>query len=138
MDCVNLLIPGDYQLPRAGSSDERLPRQEAILQAVSGFIAEDVVRQLQGRERFLARVAVNALGIAQREAELGPDLARAEQQRLKALLDKEDTLQTLRWQLVEALRDGLALDTPGLAQHLRQTVAGQLAIDQPRYSALQG
>ena len=27
-------------------------------------------------------------------------------------------------------------DTPGLDEHLRETVAGQLAIDQPFYSAL--
>lgn len=30
----------------------------------------------------------------------------------------------------------LPLDTPGLDEHLRETVAGQLAIDQPFYTAL--
>ncbi|MEM8662075.1 MAG: DUF6285 domain-containing protein [Pseudomonadota bacterium] len=32
----------------------------------------------------------------------------------------------------------MPLDTPGLTDHLRQTVAGQLAIDQPHYPALRG
>ena len=36
--------------------------------------------------------------------------------------------------MVAALRDGMALEHPGLAEHLRQTVVNQVAIDQPRYS----
>jgi len=35
------------------------------------------------------------------------------------------------------LRDeSIALDTPGLSEHLRATVANQVAIDQPKYSGL--
>ena len=30
----------------------------------------------------------------------------------------------------------IGLDLPGLQEHLRQTVANQIAIDQPRYSGL--
>ncbi len=138
MDAVNLLIPGDVSLPAATPTGERLPQLQELLQAVSGFVAETAVPQLQGRERFMARVAVNALGIAQREATLGPALDAGELQRLQSLLEEPGALQALRWKLVERLRDGLPLDTPGLAQHLRQTVAGQLAIDQPGYSALAG
>jgi hypothetical protein len=30
----------------------------------------------------------------------------------------------------------MPLDTPGLAEHLRETVVNQVAIDQPKYSGL--
>ena len=56
--------------------------------------------------------------------------------RLETLLNQEDELDILRWELVNQLRAELPLDTPGLDVHLRQTVAGQLSIDQPHYSAL--
>jgi hypothetical protein len=81
-------------------------------------------------------VAANSLGIAQREFLYGPQLAAQEQERLQTLLDREAGLDDLRWELVNRLRADLALDTPGLQAHLRQSVAGQLLIDQPRYSAL--
>ncbi|MDH3994649.1 MAG: DUF6285 domain-containing protein, partial [Gammaproteobacteria bacterium] len=59
-----------------------------------------------------------------------------EAQRLQVLLGRQGQLEALRRELVMRLRNDLPLDTPGLAEHLRLTVAGQLAIDQPRYSAL--
>ncbi len=47
-----------------------------------------------------------------------------------------DRVTALRWKLVAALRDGtMPLDEPGLAEYLRTSVAHQVAIDQPRYSA---
>jgi hypothetical protein len=81
-------------------------------------------------------VAANSLGIAQREFQYGGQLARQEQRRLQELLKKDAELDELRWELVNALRAGMPLDSPALAEHLRQTVAGQLAVDQPSYSAL--
>ena len=61
-----------------------------------------------------------------------------EWERLRRLFDSQDDLQTLRWRLTHALRDGsMKLDTPGLAAHLRETVVNQVAIDQPSYSGLQ-
>jgi hypothetical protein len=38
--------------------------------------------------------------------------------------------------LVEMLRSGTHLPDDALTDHLRNTVAGQLQIDQPNYSAL--
>ena len=54
----------------------------------------------------------------------------------EAARNEIETLDGVGKALVDALRDNLPLDTPGLAEHLRQTVACQLAIDQPRYWAL--
>lgn len=137
MDCVNLLIPGGYRLPEQQPLDQgqQLPMPAELLEGVRQFLRDDIAVSGEQRTAFLARVAANSLGIAQRELLYGPGLARAEHARLQALLG-EGELEALRWRLVNALRDYLDLATPGLEEHLRQTVAGQLAIDQPNYAAL--
>ena len=139
MDCVNLIIPGAFSLPameRSITEGTQLPMQAELLEGVAKFLKEQVAAQLDPHNGFLARVAANSLGIAQREFQYGQDLVTQEQQRLEALLEQQGDIDTLRWELVHRLRGDFPLNTPGLAQHLRQTVAGQLAIDQPRYSAL--
>lgn len=139
MDCVNLLIPGDFSLPDFDgplSEGTQLPMPAELLAGVAAFLKEDVAAKLDAHNAFLARVAANSLGIARRELQCGKALATQEQQRLQTLLGQQDELDALRWELVHRLRADMPLDTPGLAEHLRQSVAGQLAIDQPRYSAL--
>ena len=139
MDCVNLLIPGTFELPdtdRSVHEGTQLPMPAELLEGVAKFLKEDVAATDNPHKGFLARVAANSLGIAQRELLCGPELASAEKTRLQEMLGDDGSLDTLRWDLVHKLREELPLDTPGLDQHLRQTVAAQLAIDQPRYSAL--
>lgn len=140
MDCVNLLIPGLFSLPVTGrpiSEGAQLPMPAELLEGVASFLNEDAAPQLNDHNGFLARVAANSLRIAQREMLYGADLAAQEKDRLALLLGQQGNLDALRWALVNRLRADLPLDTAGLAEHLRQTVAGQLAIDQPNYSALQ-
>lgn len=138
MDCANLLLPGDFELPveKALDTGTQLPMPAELLSGVRDFLRGTVASQLDTHNSFMARVAANSLGIAQREFQYGPGLEGQELQRLQHLLGSNGSLDTLRWQLVEQLREGMALDTDGLADHLRQTVATQCWIDQPRYSAL--
>ena len=139
MDCVNLLIPGSFELPdttRGLDEGTQLPMPAELLEGVVDFLRDTVVDRVQGHERFLARVAANSLRIAQRELRHGQPLGREEQARLSSLLDTAGSLDELRTELSRRLREGLSLQTPGLQAHLRQTVASQLAIDQPGYSAL--
>lgn len=139
IDCVNLLIPGPAELIQAHPSDSQLdmPRADELLISVRDFLRGDVMSTTTGRTNFLARVASNSLDIVLRELAVGVEHRHLELSRLRNLLGPEDDLQTLRWQLVRALRDGsMALDTPGLAEHLRVTVLNQVAIDQPNYSGL--
>lgn len=139
MDCVNLVIPGDFELPEASSAASdgtQLPMPAELLTGVAAFLKDEVAGQLDGRQAFLAKVAANSLGIAQRELQFGGALARAELERLQVLLGQTGDLDTLRWELVSKLRNNIPLTTLGLAEHLRQTVAGQLFVDQPRYCAL--
>lgn len=137
MDCVNLIIPGSFELPETKPLDQgsQLPMPAELLEGVRKFLKEEVAVAQSGRSAFLAKVAANSLGIAQREFLHGPALANAEKERLEDLLGSGE-LEELRWKLVNALRGEMTLDTPGLDGHLRATVAEQLAIDQPNYSAL--
>jgi hypothetical protein len=139
VDCVNLLIPGPVELiaPQPFSSRLDMPRTDELLRSVRDFLHQDVMQATQGRLNFLARVAGNSLDILLRELEVGPEHRRREHERLRALLGRDDDLEALRWRLVHALRDGgMALEAPGLAEHLRATVVNQVAIDQPKYSGL--
>lgn len=141
MDCVNLLIPGAYALPdpdRPLDAGTRLPMPAELIEGVAAFLKETVAGQLDPHGQFLARVGANSLRIAQRELVYGADLADAERARLAVLLGQDAPLDALRQDLAAQLRDGMPLETPGLADHLRATVANQCWIDQPRYWALAG
>jgi hypothetical protein len=85
---------------------------------------------------FPQKVVANALGIAQRELEMGPSLADEERARLVGLLGSEGDLTTLNARLSEAIRqDAIAPDDPDLLAHLIKTTVAKLEIDQPAYPA---
>jgi aminoglycoside phosphotransferase (APT) family kinase protein len=140
VDCVNMLIPGPVDLIVPSDSSERLdmPTLNELVTSVRDFLRADVMETSQGRVRFLSRVAGNSLDIVLREHAAGPECRSRETSRLRTLLREGGGLSDLRWRLVKALRSGeMALDSPGLAEHLRATVVNQVAIDQPRYSGLE-
>lgn len=136
MDCVNLIMPARVAPPEAlPFAGDEFPRNDELLISVRDFLREDVMKATQGRTQFMARVAANSLDILLRDMQLGPSLRAAEHARLKQLFARDDSREALRWELVNRLRDGsLSLDTPGLEAHLRETVVGEVAIDQPVYS----
>lgn len=140
VDCANLLIPGPVALvePRDLKASDDMPRIDELLVSVRDFLRDDVMGATAGRLNFLSRVASNSLDIVLRELERGDACRRDELARLQGLFGAQDDLSTLRWRLTNGLRDGsIPLDMPGLAEHLRATVVNQLAIDQPKYPALQ-
>jgi aminoglycoside phosphotransferase (APT) family kinase protein len=137
VDCVNLLIPGAVEViqPASKHSTLDLPRIDELVTGVRDHLRTDVMAATEGRLQFMARVAGNALDIVLRELAVGDEHRRLESERLCSLFDSKADLETLRWKLVESLRDGtMPLDAPGLAEHLRTTVVNQIAIDQPKYS----
>lgn len=139
VDCANLIIPGPVTLVSDGDPLTSIdyPRTDELLISVRDFLRNDVRADTRGRTNFMALVASNSLDIVLRELSLAPGHMRAEQERLEAILGRSGNLMDLRWALTEGLRDGrFDLDHPGLADHLRQTVVNQLAIDQPKYSGL--
>ncbi|MDP6375622.1 MAG: phosphotransferase family protein [Pseudomonadales bacterium] len=138
VDCVNHLIPGPVDVLRPDPDPDTagdMPRVDELLVSVRDFLRNDVMKETSGRAQFMARVASNSLDIVLREEAVGAKARRQERERLQALLHSDEDLQALRWRLTRGLRDGsITLDLDGLAEHLRQSVVNQVAIDQPKYS----
>ena len=114
------------------------PSAAELVRAVAGFLRDDALPALAGRNAYLARVAANTLDIVARELDLAPAANAAERARLLALLGADqspDTLEALNAELCTRLRDG-AVDacTPGVLAHLWATTLAALAVDQPGYS----
>lgn len=106
-----------------------------IVTAVREFIETRAIPELTGHTAFHARVAANALAIAEREIAGGGEANTAEKARLVALLGRSGTLDELNRALCVRIQAGeITLETPGLAEHLKATTLDKVAIDQPSYS----
>jgi hypothetical protein len=119
------------------------PTASELTEAVREFLRADVLPGLQDpRARFRMLVAMNALGILERELVQEESLLQVEHERLARLLDKDrtmpDSLEELKhrvvelnWDLVERVRSGEVPEgTFGL---LKQTIEDKLKIASPRY-----
>jgi hypothetical protein len=113
------------------------PTALELVDAVIGFIETRAAPQLQDRDVFLARVAVNALHTIRREIQLGADADHAATERLRGLLGKDGDFAALNSDLCSAIRDHkIDIANPALLAHLRASVIDQVQIDQPNYSGL--
>lgn len=88
-----------------------------IIGAVSDWIGSDVRARAEGRDKFMAAVAMNALGIARRELERPTAFADA------ALAD-------------DLLAGRITLAVPGLLARLRRTCLDKIVNDSPKYPAI--
>jgi hypothetical protein len=127
-------------IAREESDMQDLPTAAELVEAVREFLERDVFPELAGRRRFHTRVAMNVLGIVQRELTLGGEADARERERLARLLPPSDTadrsLGDLNAQLAGAIRDAtLAAPRAELIAHLRETLHDKLAIANPRYIA---
>lgn len=118
---------------------QRLPPTDALLRAATDYLEHELLPTLAGYHRFQTRVSVNVLRIVARELEQAAASDAAERARLAALLgtphDGRDTA-ALDADLTTTINTGrIALDAPGLVEHLRQTLADALAIDNPKWIA---
>jgi aminoglycoside phosphotransferase (APT) family kinase protein len=93
------------------------PSTVEMLEALSAWIETDIKPDAQGRDRFMAAVALNAFGMLQREYVQPGDVHD------KAL--SEDLMAGRK-----------SLVTPGLLAQLKAQSLAKLAADQPKYSAL--
>ena len=110
------------------------PRAEELVDAVAKWI-ESIRPSLDTRDGFLARVAINVLGVVGRELTQGPAAEAAATTRLSALLGSEGDVKALSLELCERLRAGeMDAATPGLLAALKANITDQIAIDQPNYN----
>ena len=110
------------------------PTAVELLEAIREFLEQDVMPAVDGRVQFHTRVAVNALGMLERELRLGPELAAAECARLGALLGHDAGLDTLTAELASRIRDG-SLDDRGddVVAAVRDSVRAKLLVSNPDY-----
>ena len=110
------------------------PTAAELVTAVREFLERDVMGATEGRVQFHTRVAVNALGMLERELTLGLDLAAGERARAGALLGEDADLRTLERTLARRIRDGSLDDRlPEVQAHVRATVREKLLVANPSY-----
>jgi aminoglycoside phosphotransferase (APT) family kinase protein len=103
------------------------PTVAELVEAVREYL-EDVMEGGEGAARFEARVARNALGVAERELRLGPSIAAAHAARLEALGFADDAA------LAAALRAGELDDGwDVVAAALAASARDQLLVANPSY-----
>jgi hypothetical protein len=111
------------------------PTAIELLEAIREFLEHDVMPSVEGRVRFHSRVAINALGILERELRLGPELDAAERARLAALLGHDADLPTLTAELARRIRDGSLDDRRDeVVAAVRESVRAKLQIANPDYA----
>jgi hypothetical protein len=119
-------VVGDEQ----GRSPHDVPDARELVDAVQGYLADQLGPRLEGRDRWLARVAANALRIAGRELELGDEHAAAHRDRLDQLGCADDVA------LGVAIRAGEFDDRwDELGAALASTVLDKLAVANPDHRA---
>lgn len=113
------------------------PTASELLSAIADFLREEAMAALDRAEPrlgFQMRVAVNALGILEREARLGPAADVREHERLVGLLGRQGTLEELNRELARQLRTGQRDERDAaLMAHLEATIADKIAIANPKW-----
>ncbi len=105
-----------------------VPTATELVEAVREWLERDVYPGAEGRLRFHTRVAVNVLGMVERELELGPAQAEAHRARLDQLGVADDA------ELAAAIRRGEFDDRHDeLRRLLRETTDDKLKVANPRY-----
>jgi len=105
------------------------PTAAELVEAVGEYL-DDVMERSEGGARFEARVARNALAIAERELRLGPALVAGHAARLAGLGFADDTA------LAAALRSGgLDAEWESIAALLAASARDQLLVANPSYLA---
>lgn len=104
------------------------PTNAELVEAVREFLENEVMAATEGRVQFHTRVAVNVLGMVQREIELGPALADAHRARLDALGFADEG------ELAAAIRRGDVDDRyVEVKAAVYDTVVDKLKVANPKY-----
>jgi hypothetical protein len=119
------------------------PDAAELAQAVREFLETEILSTVQDpRLRFRMLVAINGIGILEREIAAGSAFVRREVESLTRLLGREDPIpddlaelralaRSLDRELAQRIRDGNA--PAGTLAHVKATVADKLRIASPRY-----
>jgi hypothetical protein len=110
-----------------------VPSATELVAAVREFLAADVLPAVEGRVRFHTRVAINVLGMVERELALGPGQADSHRDRLSALGASSDA------DLAASIRAGaFDGDDSALVRALTESVRDKLRVAHPDYPGAPG
>jgi hypothetical protein len=110
------------------------PTAAELVEAVRAFLETDVLPAVEGRIAFHTRVAVNALGMVERELQLGPQFEAEERARAVRVLGHDGEARALEAELAQAIRAGeFGVADPAVVEHVRATVAEKLRSANPKY-----
>ena len=105
-----------------------MPDAAGLVEAVREFLERDVMGATTGRVQFHTRVAINVLGMVERELRLGADQAARHVDGLARLGLESDA------ELAAAIRSGAVEDRIAqVAAFVRDTVHDKLEVANPRY-----
>ena len=108
---------------------------DGLLSAIQSFLIESAAPHLEGRNRFNARVAANALGIVQRELSMGPALRALDENAATQWLSTLETDATISQQLSRALAKREIQDDPAFFNYLKTRQLLVTAINNPKYAS---
>lgn len=127
------------------------PTIDELLEAVAGFLSDDVMPNTQGRLSFHARVAGNVLQMLRRELAHQEEHLASEWEGLDTLLPAaerpagmsaaRDAINARNQELCERIRQGDADEgdyRAALLTHLRRTVRDKIAVSNPALAAEEG
>ena len=107
-----------------------MPSAAALVEAVREFLERDVMAATEGRVQFHTRVAVNVLGMVQREIERGPAQAAAHTDGLARLGVASER------ELADGIRAGDFDDRIAeVRAFVTETVRAKLEVANPKYLA---
>ncbi len=119
----------DWALPDRRNHPYDEPDAVALIAAVRHYLHDDLLPRTEGPDRWVLRVAANALAIAEREVTLGPEHRGAHAERLARLGVGSDR------ELAEAIRAGAFDDRwDEVASAVRASVADSLAVADPDHA----
>jgi Domain of unknown function (DUF6285) len=103
------------------------PTAAELLDAVVGFLREDLMPVLESALRHQVRIAAHAVEVVRREVELAPEQNAAHFERLRGLGFDSDAA------LAAAIRDGAVPDSPLLRRALTDDTRDRLRVANPRW-----
>jgi hypothetical protein len=103
------------------------PTAAELVDAVIGYLRDELMETLEGGARHRVRIAVHALEIVGRELSRGPGQAEAHAGRLASLGLATDA------ELAEAIRDGTQPDRGELREVLTEDTRDRLLVANPRW-----
>ena len=108
------------------------PDAASLLEQARHTLLQEVLDLLPADRRYPALMVANALAIAAREIEQGPDAEVAENAALSALFDAEGDVTALERRLAEEIREGGHDGAAMVHGLLRDSVTRRLRISNPK------